>query len=103
MRAFEPTRRKLCRAALPSVLALLGTMLVTGTASSISLRVQTACAADYYAHCSAYSPTSAEVRSCMRAAGTSLSKRCVDALVEAGEVSAAEVSRRRAAGHTAAK
>jgi hypothetical protein len=39
----------------------------------------------------------------MRAVGTSLSKRCVDALVEAGEVSAAEVARHRAGGHTAAK
>ena len=103
MSFVERIRRKVHRVALPSALALLGTMLVTGTASAVSLRVQMACAGDYYAHCSAYSPTGSEVRTCMRAVGTSLSKRCVDALVAAGEVSAAEVVRRRAPGQTAEK
>jgi hypothetical protein len=103
MRSLEPATRTFRRVALASALALLGTMLVAGTASAVSLRVQVACATDYYAHCSAFSPTSTGVRTCMRAVGTSLSKRCVDALVEAGEVSAAEVARHRAGGHTAAK
>ena len=102
MRSFETAAHMLRRVAVPSALALLATMLTTGAAFALSLRVQMACASDYYAHCSAHSPTSPQVRTCMRAVGTSLSKRCVDALVEAGEVSASEVARRRA-GQTAAK
>jgi hypothetical protein len=39
----------------------------------------------------------------MRAVGNGLSKRCVNALVAAGEVSSAEVARRRGAAKTAAK
>jgi hypothetical protein len=39
----------------------------------------------------------------MRAVGNSLSKRCVDALVSAGEVSANEVARRRGISETAAQ
>jgi hypothetical protein len=78
-------------------------MLMTGNASAFSLRVQLACAGDYYAHCSAYSLGSPKLRSCMRAVGNGLSKGCVDALVGAGEVSAAEVTRRRGISQTAAK
>jgi hypothetical protein len=84
------------RVVLSSAVALAATALTAGTASAVSLRVQIACASDYYAHCSAYSPGSREVRSCMRAVGTRLSKSCVSALVAAGEVSAAEVQRRKA-------
>jgi hypothetical protein len=39
-----------------------------------------------------------ELKACMRKAGAKLTPRCVDALIEAGEVSAAEVAQRRAAG-----
>jgi hypothetical protein len=103
MSFLEHSPRKVCRVLSPSALALLATIGLAGEAFAVSLRVQMACASDYYAHCSAYSPTSSQVRTCMRAVGSGLSKRCVDALVEAGEVSAAEVARRRAAGQTAAQ
>jgi len=76
---------------------------MAGNAWAVSLKVQIACAADYYAHCSAYSPTSTQVRSCMRAVGNGLSKRCVDALVSAGEVSVKEVAHRRGVSETAAR
>ncbi|CAA2139903.1 hypothetical protein [Hyphomicrobium sp. ghe19] len=95
--------RNAFRAVLAPALALASVTLMAGTASAVSLRVQMACASDYYAHCSAYSPNSPQVRSCMRAVGVGLSKGCVDALVAAGEVSVAEVSRRRGGSKTAAK
>ena len=103
MTRFVEIHRNASRAVLVPVLALAGVTLMAGTASAVSLRVQIACAADYYAHCSAYSPTSSQVRTCMRSVGVGLSKGCVDALVAAGEVSAAEVSRRRGGAMTAAK
>jgi hypothetical protein len=81
------------RTVLSSGLALAATSVLASNAFAVSLRVQIACAGDYYAHCSAYSPDSPQVRSCMRAIGTRLSKGCVNALVASGEVSSAEVKR----------
>jgi hypothetical protein len=63
--------------------------------SSYSKAVQKACAADYHAHCSEYGLESAALRTCMDRNGRSLSKTCVQALVAAGEVSQAEVDRRK--------
>ncbi len=103
MTRFVEIHRNASRAIFAPALVLAGVTLMAGNASAISLRVQMACASDYYAHCSAYSPTSREVRSCMRSVGVGLSKGCVDALVAAGEVSAAEVSRHREGSMTAAK
>lgn len=93
---------KTSQGALKVALVLAGMTLMTGNASALSLRVKLACASDYYAHCSAYSPGSQEVRQCMRSVGPGLSKGCVNALVAAGEVSAAEVAKRRAASKSAA-
>ncbi|RUP08831.1 MAG: hypothetical protein EKK38_13365 [Hyphomicrobium sp.] len=66
------------------------------TANAVSLRVKLACSRDYYALCSQYASDSPEVRQCMRAAGPKLSPRCINALVQAGEVSQEEVSHRAA-------
>ena len=89
------------RAALSASIALGTLVTTTYQANATSLRVQIACAADYYAHCSAYSPDSDEVRSCMRHVGAGLTRGCVDALVAGGEVSSAEVNKRRASSSTA--
>jgi hypothetical protein len=99
---FTGTRRT-AQTVLGSALALAGAAITASDAFAVSLSVQLACATDYYAHCSAYSPDSPQVRSCMRAVGNGLSKRCVNALVAAGEVSAAEVARRRGISRTAAR
>ncbi len=95
--------RKTSRTVLTSVLTLAGMTLMTGNAFAVSMRVQIACARDYYAHCSAYSPTSPQTRACMSAVGAGLSKGCISALISAGEVSSAEVARRRGATQTASK
>lgn len=103
MHAVIAKSRNASHAVFASSVALAGVTLMAGNASAVSLRVQMACASDYYAHCSAHSPNSPQVRSCMRAVGVGLSKSCVDALIAAGEVSVAEVSRRRGGSKTAAK
>jgi quinolinate synthase len=103
MTSFVKMARKASRTVLRSAVVLAGVTLMTGNAFAFSFSVQMACATDYYAHCSAYSLSSPQLRSCMRAVGTGLSKRCVNALIADGEVSAAEVSRRRGASQTAAK
>jgi hypothetical protein len=64
------------------------------SASAVSLHVKLACSRDYYAFCSQFASDSPEVRQCMRAAGEKLSSRCINALVDAGEVNPTEVSRR---------
>lgn len=85
------------RAALTALVAL-ATLGANGSdAHAINARVKLACAGDYFSYCSQHSPSSPGVRQCMRANGLKLSNRCVNALVAAGEVSAAEVSRRQAA------
>lgn len=103
MASWNTVLRAVPRSTVFSFVAFAAVLPLSESAFAVSLRVQIACAADYYAHCSAFSPTSPQVRSCMRAVGNSLSKRCVDALVSAGEVSANEVARRRGISETAAR
>ncbi len=103
MISFIKLAPRASRTVLTSAAVLAGVTLTTSDAFAFSLRVQWACATDYYSHCSQYGLTSPKLRSCMRAVGTGLSKRCVDALVADGEVSAAEVARRRGDSQTAAK
>lgn len=69
----------------------------TAKAESYSKAVQRACGADYRKYCGDYGLESAALRVCMDKAGPSLSKGCVNALVQSGEVSQAEVDRRKSA------
>ncbi len=86
---------------LKTALIFAGLALTTGNASALSLRVKIACASDYYAHCSTYSPGSPEVRQCMRKVGLGLSKGCVDALAGAGEISSTDYAKYRASSKSA--
>jgi hypothetical protein len=65
-------------------------------AFAVSSAVKIACMADYFAYCSSHEVGSTALRQCMRSAGSKLSKRCVNALVAAGEVSKTEVAQRAA-------
>jgi len=67
-------------------------------ADSYSKAVQQSCGADYHKYCGEYGLETTALRSCMDRAGKSLSKACVKALIQSGEVSQAEVDRRKA-GH----
>lgn len=79
---------------------MLGALLVisfagTAGADSYSKAVKKSCAADYHKYCGDYGLESAALRICMDKAGNGLSKACVKALVASGEVSQAEVNRRK--------
>jgi hypothetical protein len=63
-----------------------------------SKAVQKACAKDYKTHCGQYGIETEALRLCMDRAGHSLTKTCVGALIDAGEVSQAEVDRRKKSG-----
>ena len=80
-----------------ALLAFAAVIVPSTQASAVNLSVTMACASDYFAYCSKHDPDGAAVRGCFRANGEKLSKRCVNALVAAGEVSKAEVERRSAA------
>lgn len=67
--------------------------------SRYSKAVQRACMADYKKHCGEYGIETAALRTCMDKNGHSLTKTCLNALIDAGEVSQAEVDRRKKSGH----
>lgn len=72
---------------------LLGIAAVAAATASVasaasgpySASVRRACKGDYNRFCPNYSLYSNELRRCMQAAGTKVSRRCVQALVNAGE------------------
>jgi hypothetical protein len=70
--------------------------LQTTTAAAVSSSVRLACMGDYFSYCSQHAVGSPALRACMNENGLRLSKRCISALVAAGEVSQTEVSRRAA-------
>jgi hypothetical protein len=67
-------------------------------AETYSKIVRQNCRVDYKTYCGEYGLESAALRSCMDRNGKNLSKGCVNALVQSGEVSQAEVNRRKKAG-----
>lgn len=85
-------------------LAALSTAMTlqAAPASAVSIAVKMACMTDYLSNCSQHAVGTPAVRSCMRAVGPRLSKGCVAALIASGEVSQAEVDRRKSAMKSAA-
>jgi hypothetical protein len=64
-------------------------------AQSYSKAVQQFCRDDYKKYCGEYGLESTALRDCMDRVGENLSRACVRALVQSGEVSQAEVNRRK--------
>jgi len=56
------------------------------------------CAEAYHKYCGEYGLESNALRNCMNRNGRSLSHACIEALIDAGEVSRSEVERRRKGG-----
>lgn len=67
-------------------------------AAPISEQLKQACAVEYRAYCNEYGLETAALRLCMDRNGQKLSKTCVNALVRDGQVSQAEVERRKKSG-----
>ena len=65
-------------------------------AGTITKDMQNNCVNDYKKFCGDYGLQSAALNLCMKKAGPSLSPACVQALVQAGKVSQAEVDRIKA-------
>jgi hypothetical protein len=65
-------------------------------AGTITKGMQNNCANDYKKFCGDYGLQTAALNLCMKKAGPSLSPACVQALVQAGKISQAEVDRVKA-------
>lgn len=70
-------------------------LLPASGASAVGFMTQMNCASDYYAYCSQFQVGSKELRLCMRRVGPKLSKACLNALIADGEVSKAEVEKKK--------
>lgn len=83
-------------------IASLALAFLAGTAEAKTYRyskqVQRACVNDYKRYCGEYGIETSALRMCMSRAGKRLSKGCVNALVASGQVSRAEVKRRKRHG-----
>jgi hypothetical protein len=90
----KPTTTSLFIVIIGLTLALLPE---SAEARTYSKQLQRACANDYKAHCGEYGLETEALRLCMDRVGHRLSKVCVNALVAEGEVSQAEVNRRKRA------
>lgn len=65
---------------------LIGAASAADDSGPFSQRVRNACKGDYNRFCPGYSLYSNELRRCMQGAGKRISKGCIRALVDAGEV-----------------
>jgi hypothetical protein len=73
-------------AALPALAASLLVAVFASPVSAFSERVQNNCKDDYLNFCSAHPIGSTGMRRCMEANGKNLTSKCVNALVDAGEI-----------------
>jgi hypothetical protein len=92
-----------CRhATLPTIFVLILCFVCSASsgawaqAGTITKGMQDNCANDYRKFCGDYGLQTSALNLCMRKAGPSLSPACVQALVQAGKVSQAEVDRIKA-------
>jgi len=69
------------------------------SAPNITQAVSTDCRWDYHTYCSEDGIGSALLNICFRKNGAKLSKACVAALIQAGDVSKSYVQQRRKQGH----
>ena len=90
------------RARLPAAFVLilccvgLAPSAAFAQAGTITKGMQTYCANDYKKFCGDYGLQSNALNLCMRKAGPGLSPACVQALVQAGKISQAEVDKLKA-------
>ena len=86
---------KIALALVMSMLCVAAAAGGAGAETRYSKALQKACASDYHRLCGDYGIETEALRLCMDRKGKSLTKVCVDALMAAGEVSRAEVQRRK--------
>jgi hypothetical protein len=87
---------------VPAAIVVAACLAQASAASAYGAKVRKQCANDYFDNCHTHRIGTPELRACMRKAGAKLTPSCVNALIEEGEVSAAEVAQRRRAAAAAA-
>jgi hypothetical protein len=70
----------------------------SANAAAITNAEEQQCRNEYHTYCSEYGLDSPALRTCMNKNGKHLSNGCLEALIDAGEVTRAEVERRRKSG-----
>lgn len=78
-----------------AVAAAVAALVSIGMAATASADVTSACSRDYSRYCNAYGIGTAQLRRCMESNRRSLSRRCINALVDAGDVPRKYTRRRR--------
>lgn len=73
-----------------AAIAIAATLAASAAAATAAFaysdKVQAACQDDYLSFCAAHPVGSSSMRRCMEANGKALSRRCLNALVDAGEI-----------------
>ena len=86
-----------CKRAVATILLVLALpSAALAQAGTITKGMQNNCANDYKKFCGDYGLQTAALNVCMKKAGPSLSPACVQALVQAGKVSQADVDKIKA-------
>ena len=86
-----------CKRAVATILLVLALpSAALAQAGTITKGMQNNCANDYKKFCGDYGLQSNALNLCMRKAGPGLSPACVQALVQAGKISQAEVDKLKA-------
>jgi hypothetical protein len=83
---------------LASLAVCMNASLSTAEPRKITEAEKNFCAEAYRKYCSEYGLESAALRNCMDRNGRALPHNCVEALIDAGEVSRSEVERRKKSG-----
>ncbi|MCH9765745.1 MAG: hypothetical protein K0U34_07115 [Alphaproteobacteria bacterium] len=81
---------------LAASVAVAAMVIASISAHAVSQRVKNACKNDYYRHCPSHAIGSPQLRTCMTQAGKrkQLSRRCLRALIDTGEVPRKYLKRR---------
>jgi hypothetical protein len=79
---------------LATIFAAASLAMIVPAAAQYSAAIKGACKNDYKRFCGVYAVNDPGLRKCMDKAGSSLSKRCVAALVNDGEVSYSRATQR---------
>lgn len=76
------------RMTVASLAVIAAVAMISPAAQAYNKKVKDACAGDYQNFCSQYVPDSPQLRRCFESNRKALSRYCINALVDAGEVPA---------------
>lgn len=83
---IKSVNRQVQAMGIAAAAALLGGLIGSHAARAWTEDIIINCTGDYFAYCKEHSPETVELRNCMEAHRHQISKQCVKALLDAGEV-----------------